>query len=262
MKPTYITVLVAVVVGSGVAAIGFVSAGHGPADDPSNVVIYEVHEVHQGSNAQICVEDMEGPVNKVIMEGNTTHLNTSIWHQGEAGDVVVQIPRAHTPEGRRLVLFTNEENVVIEALQGFCTPPGTNVTVRLVLGAYYLTTGHIELTKGGNVTTGPGIADDAPAPGIGSLGELPTVDSASDSDGSTVSDPNQTDDVFKPTVTDDHHPDIGETDYLTNETNETVGDSLEETKNGMNTVVEHVLKPVHDALDTVLGDDPGPGDAA
>lgn len=101
VKPTSITVLVAVVVGSGVAGIGFVSAGHGPGDDPSNVVIHKVHEVHQGSNAQICVEDMERPVNKVLVEGDTTHMNTTIWHQGEAGDVVVQVPRAHTPEGHR-----------------------------------------------------------------------------------------------------------------------------------------------------------------
>lgn len=253
MKPKYIAILVAVVVGAGVAGIGLVSAGHQPTDDPSDVYIHDVSEIHQGPNAQICVEDMAGPVNKVTVEGDTTHVDTTIYHDGEDGDVVLEIPELNTPDGHKIVVFANEQNGAIESLQGTCTPPGVDVTERVILGTYYLATGHIELTKGVNVTTGPNIADDAPAPGSGSFSGISGASSEQEAD--PVPDTNETDDVIEPNVTDNSTPDLGETDYVTNETNGTVEERLNETKGEANTIVEHVQKTVDDAVKDLFGDD-------
>lgn len=258
MKPKYIAILVAVVVGAGVAGIGLVSAGHQPTDDPTDVYIHDVSEIHQGPNAQICVEDMDGPVNKITVEGDTTHMDTTIYHEGETGDVVLEIPELNTPDGHKIVVFSNEQNGAIESLEGTCTPPGLDVTDRVVLGTYYLATGHIELTKGVNVTTGSDIADDAPAPGSGSFSGISGV--SSDQEDGPLPDTNETDDVLEPNVTDNSTPDLGETDYLTNET-EPVEDRLNNTKDEANTIVEHVQKTVDDAVDSVFGDD-SPANAA
>lgn len=258
MKPKHIAILLAVVVGTGVAGIGLVTAGHQPTDDPSDVYIHEVEQIFQGPDAQICVEDMDGPVNKITVEGDTTHLTTTIYHDGPDGDVVLDIPELNTPDGHKIVVFDNEQNGAIESLEGSCTPPGTDVTDRVVLGTYYLATGHIQLTEGVNVTTGPDIADDAPEPGSGSLGGLPSVGS-SDSEDSTVPDTNETDDVVDPNVSETPDPDLEETDYITNKTNGTVDETIDDTTDEANTMVEHIQQAVDDAVDSVFGADSDAG---
>lgn len=255
MNHKHIAILLAVVVGTGVAGIGLVSAGHDPTDDQSNVYIHVVNEIHQGPDAQICVEDMEGNVNKIIVEGETTHLDTTIYHEGEDGDMVLQIPELNTPAGHKIVVFTNEQNGAIESLQGTCTPPGVDVTERVVLGAYYLATGHIELTQGVEVTTGPNVADDAPAPGSGSFSGISSVSSDEDS---TVPDTNGTDDVLDPDR--DTAPGDVTTDPIANETNGTVDyirnetdGQIDETEDEVTTIVEHLQRTVDETVNSVLG---------
>lgn len=264
MNPKHIAILLTVVVATTGAGIGIVSAAHEPAD-PENVYIHKVEAVVQGPDAQICIYEMGPDVNKVVIEGETTHTNTTFFHNGEDGDVRIHVPRLNVPEGHKIVLFSNGENPTIDnaaTSAGTCTAPGTDVTSTLVIGEYNINVGTITLTEGVEVVAGPNVSDGAPAPGSGGA----SLGLGADSSSSTSPlRPNGTDDVLDPDASDRPGPDLDEPDQVTNDTTENVSDTVEdavdEPTDEADTIVEHVQETVDEAVDSILGEEPGSPDA-
>lgn len=245
MKHKYLTLVALVVVATAMTGAGLVSAGHDPVN-PDDAYIHEIQgSIQQGQGAQICIEDMGEDLNKITVEGRTTHTDTTIYHDGADGDVVLEIPELTTPPGHKIVVYSNGENEFINSLQGQCTQGGENVQGPLILGTYYLVTGQIELTRGVTIETGPNRADDAPAPGSGnpSVGLGAGVPSDDTTLGANEPNPDDTD-----------APDVGHTqplygspENLADDDSDSEG-TVDDTTEDAETVVEQVQRAVEDAI--------------
>lgn len=262
MKHKYLTLVALVVVATAMTGAGLVSAGHDPTN-PDDVYIHEIQgSIQQGQGAQICVRDMGADLNRITVEGETTHTDSFIHHDGADGDVVLDIPELTTPPGHKIVVYTNGENPFIDNLASdpeTCTQGGDNVQGPLVLGVYYLVTGQIELTRGVDITTGPNEADDAPAPGSGN----PSIGA-----GAGVPSDETTLGANEPTPDDTDAPDVGQTQPLYGSPeNLADGDSdspegtVDDTTEDAETVVEQVQRAVADAIASLADDGSSTDDA-
>lgn len=269
MNTKHIALLLAVVVGTTAAGIGIVSAAHEPTD-PDEIYIHKVEAVVQGPNAQICITEMGENLNRVLIEGETTHTNTTFFHDDGDEDVRIHVPELNVPPGHNIVLFSNGENPTIDSAaspSGTCTAPGVDVTQTLAIGEYNINVGSITLTEGVDIKTGPNVSDSAPAPGSGGGGFGLSTGSSSDEPALGPS-PNGTDDVVDPNVSERPQPDVDGTENVTNNTTrfvnnttKSVNDTINETTDESKTIVEHVQDTVDDTLDSIFGDETGTPDA-
>lgn len=252
MKPRYIALVALVVVGTAMASIGLVSAGHQPTN-PDDVYIHEVNMTEMGSDAQICIEDMGENLNKVRLEGLTIHTNTTFYHDGDSGKVLIHVPRLRVPSPHKIVLFSNGENPTIENADDEgggenCLLPGQGTMNRLVIGEYNINVGQIITPQGVTILTGPEAFDTAPEPGSGSAtlssgtGPVTGTDDPSPTDTEPVEGPQVSSTQSDPT------------DDTTQVTDDPVDDSVENTTDDANSVVEQVQRAVQDAIDSVAGD--------
>lgn len=198
--------------------------------------VHEVDAIRTHSDGQICAEKVAPNVNRVEV-GNSTHINTSIYHHNTARDIYINIPKFNSLS--QIVLYTDGSNPVVDALArlGECTPPGMDVECTIVVNEYNISLG-METPEGIEVRAGPNAAGEPPSPE-----RNPGV---SDSPGclgvSTGNDSSSTTDVTLP----DNPETVNET---VGNTTDQVNDTVDNTTDLVNDTVDNATDPVNDTVD-------------